>query len=274
MAFAYPGAGALDYQPCRYGASKLVFRGPQRALVSPYIAAVGATETYGKFVSQPYPALIEAATGITTVNLGCVNAGPDAFLNEPEVAEIAGRARVTVLQVPGAQNLSNRFYAVHPRRNDRFLRAEPALRALYPEVDFTEFHFTRHMLHALHATGPRRFAEVADEVRAVWVERMVALVGRLGRVVLLRLTDPEGAAGDRPGTLRRDPIPVDAAMLAALRGHVADQVEVRVSPSARAEGVAGMAFAPFDRMAAAELPGPAAHREIAAALVAQLQRLI
>jgi hypothetical protein len=63
-------------------------------------------------------------------------------------------------------------------------------------------------------------------------------------------------------------------MIAALRGLVVEHVEVTISPAAWAEGVAGMAFAPLDRLAAAELPGPAAHREIAAALVPQLQRMM
>ncbi len=66
---------------------------------------------------------------------------------------------MTVIQVMGAHNMSNRFYAVHPRRNDRFLRASlGCCKTIYPEVDFTEFNFTRHMLTALatHSRGPVR----------------------------------------------------------------------------------------------------------------------
>ena len=76
---------------------------------------------------------------------------------------------MTVVQVMGAQNLTNRFYTVHPRRNDRFLRAAPDLQALYPEVDFTEFHFTRHLLRTLRWSSADRFEVVAEELRAVWV---------------------------------------------------------------------------------------------------------
>ena len=70
MAYAFPGAGALDYFPCRYGTSRLLFRGPRRMLDRPYVALLGGTETYGKYVPQPYPALIEAETGLRMVNLG------------------------------------------------------------------------------------------------------------------------------------------------------------------------------------------------------------
>ncbi|MDZ4134850.1 MAG: DUF6473 family protein, partial [Paracoccaceae bacterium] len=185
MAYAYPGAGALDYLPCRYGNSKLLFRGPQRALDDPYCAVLGGTEAYGKFIPSPYPALVEAQTGLKTVNLGCVNAGPDVYLNDPEVLEIAANARLTIVQLMGAQNQTNRFYSVHPRRNDRFLSASPWLRTIYREVDFTEFHFTRHMLQTLQDVSPDRFDVVAEELRAVWVGRMQDLLGRLRGKTLL-----------------------------------------------------------------------------------------
>ncbi len=273
MAYAYPGAGALDYFPCRYGRSKLLFRGPHRPLEPPYCAVIGGTETYGKFVAAPYPALLEAATGIAVVNLGCVNAGPDAFLNEPAIFDIAAGARITVVQVLGAQNLSNRFYAVHPRRNDRFLRASPALQAMYPEVDFTEFHFTRHMLRSLRATGPQRFDVLADELRTAWLHRMTSLVARLGKVTLLWLSDRPPPTAAEAAEAPCDPFLVDATMLGALRSLAADYVEVVTSRAARAEGVAGMAFSPLERLAAAELPGPAIHRDVAAALAPRLRRL-
>lgn len=272
MSYAYPGAGALDYFPCRYGNSKLQFRGPQRPLTRPYGVAIGGTETYGKFVPDPYPALIEAATGVTMVNLGCVNAGPDAFLNEPEVFTITAGAAVTVVQVMGAQNVTNRFYAVHPRRNDRFLRAAPALQALFPEVDFTEFHFTRHLVRALRAVSAERFEMLAEALREAWVRRMGELVERIGGpVVLLWLADrPPLARGAARVTLQ-DPFLVDAEMLAALRPVCSGYVEVAISTQVRARGPAGLAFGPLECPAAAQVPGPAAHREAAAALAPTLR---
>ncbi len=179
MAYAYPGDGALDYFPCRYGKSKLLFRGPRRDLAKPYVAVLGGTETYGKFVPVPYPALVEQQTGLRMVNLGCINAGPDVYVNEPVVLDIASKAQVTVVQIVGAQNLSNRFYAVHPRRNDRFLRASSLLCTIFREVDFTEFHFTRHMLQTLQAVSPEKFEVVAEELRAAWVARMIGLLNMI-----------------------------------------------------------------------------------------------
>ena len=64
MAYEKLGHSPLDYMPCRYGASKLLFRGPRRVLEAPYVACLGGTETYGKFIEAPFPALIEAQTGV------------------------------------------------------------------------------------------------------------------------------------------------------------------------------------------------------------------
>ena len=149
MAYAYPGAGALDYFLCHYEGSRLLFRGPSRGLENPFVAVLGATESYGKFVERPYADLLQGRLGLNVVNLSCVNAGVDVYLHEEPITRIAARAEVAVVQVMGAQNISNRFYAVHPRRNDRFLGATPLLRSVYRTVDFTEFSFTRHLLTVL-----------------------------------------------------------------------------------------------------------------------------
>jgi hypothetical protein len=275
MAYAYPGEGALDYYPCRYGKSKLLFRGPRRELDKPYVAVLGGTETYGKFVPVPYPALVEQDTGIRMVNLGAVNAGLDVFLNEMTVLEIAANARAVVVQLVGAQNLSNRFYAVHPRRNDRFLRASNLLRSLFREVDFTEFHFTRHMLQTLQRVSPERFEVVAEELRAAWVARMSALLDALPvkTVLLWFAAHPPQKPGTR-ADLALDPILVDSEMIASVRARATEYVEAISTPQARARGLDGMAFAPLEEPAALGIPGPSVHEEVAAQLSTALARIL
>ncbi|WP_054300760.1 DUF6473 family protein [Gemmobacter sp. LW-1] len=271
MSFTGPGAGAPDYAPCRYGASKLSFRGPAARLDQPYWAMLGGTMTYGKFVEHAYPALVARATGHAVVNLGIPNAGVDAYLGDPEVLAIAAGAEAVVLQIPGAQNLSNRYYRVHPRRNDRFLTARPLLRMLFREVDFTEFNFTRHMLTELRRVSPLRFERVADELRAAWLERMQALIEVLAVPVTLLW------AGENPPPvggvdMAADPLLVTRAMVDALRPAAAAYVEVIISAEARAQGTEGMLFSALDLPAARLLPGPAAHAEVAAHLAALLAR--
>ncbi|GAB4293521.1 MAG: DUF6473 family protein [Roseovarius sp.] len=251
-----------------------MFRGPHRRLEGEFIACLGGTETFGKFVSCPYPDLLEEQTAITCVNFGWPNAGIDVFAHDRALLDCAGRARLCILQVPCATNMSNRYYSVHPRRNDRFLRASEALRALFGEVDFCEFSFTRHMLGHLQACSAERFALVRRELARVWVEGMRALIARIeAPVVLLWLSarSPDTAA-DRP-EIWADPALVDRAMLEALRGDVAAIVEVCLGEEARgADPAAG--HSPQEMRAARALPNAAGHRRIARALGPVVSRLL
>ena len=142
---------------CRYGNSRLFFRVPKRNLSGRYNAFIGGKETFGKYLDHPYPALVEAALGKTCVNFGVVNAGVDVFVNDTTIMAACAKADITVIQMTGAHNLSNRFYKVHPRRNDRFLSGSPLMAALYPDMDFSEYNFTRHLLGALFERSPERF---------------------------------------------------------------------------------------------------------------------
>jgi hypothetical protein len=261
---------SLSYFPCRYGNSKIFFRGPRKSLDGQYVAFVGGTETYGKFVETPFPDLLEEMTGRTCVNLGCVNASIEAFLNEPAVWAAVHDATLTVVQVMGAHNISNRFYSVHPRRNDRLVRASTVLQALYPEVDFTEFCFTRHMLQTLWQVGPDRFPILRSELQTAWSARMERFLAEIGpRSLLLWIGDhlPTDIPWElRDAPLDSEPMFVTRAMIDSLRPRVRGVVMAQVSAKARATGTDGMIFGPGQSTAAEGLPNPATHKEIAESL--------
>ena len=263
MSFEKRSAAALDYFPCHYGRSRNLFRGPRKRMEGDYIAFLGGTDTYGRFVPRPFPALVEDRLGLPCVNFGWMNAGPDAFLNDEAVLAAAQGARAVVLQVPGAQSLTNRYYAVE---------ASELMRRLFPGVDFTEYHFTRHLLGALAAGHPERFAILKVELQAAWVARMGELIDRIGRPVLLvwfarRAPEPVGARGPEIG---RDPLFVTAEMLAQIAPRPASVIDATASATALAAGTAGMVFADIEAPAAAELMGPAAHGEAAERIAAHL----
>ncbi len=275
MAYAFPGEGALDYFPCNYGTSRLVFRGPRRSLERPYVAFLGGAETYGKYVPDPFADLVEDELGFASINLGCINAGPDVYLAEPEVIRIAQGAEAVVVQIMGAANLSNRYYSVHPRRNDRFIAATPLLHRLFGEVDFTEFNFTRHMLTKLEATSKERFEMVAEDLRQTWVARMADLLGQLpARTVLLWMSGEPPMPKELRRGLREDPVLVDRAMVVEIIPRARAYVEAVTSPLARQASLEGMAFAALEALAAAALPGPSVHREVAAKLVQALDEVL
>jgi hypothetical protein len=268
----------LIYAPCRYGNSRLFFRGPRRPLDGRYIAFVGGTETYGKFVGLPFPALVEDRLGVTCVNFGCVNASVEAFLNEPGIMQTCRDAELTVVELTGAQNLSNRFFTVHPRRNDRFIRASTILRALYPDIDFSEFCFTRHMLTRLHDADPHRFAIVREELQTAWSARMRTFLGELGpRTLLLWFADhlPSDAPYERRTTTAwADPLFITRRMVDQLRPLVRGVVLAQPSPRALARRGEGLIHLPHQAGAAAGLLGVAAHEEAATLLTGALQAAI
>ncbi len=268
MAFLMAGAAAPDYAPCHYGASKLIFRGPRRDLAGRYLAVIGGTETFGKYVALPFVDQLEQSLGVPVVNLGIANAGPDVFLADDEIARIATGAAAVVVQVVGAHNQTNPFYTVHPRRNDRVLGVTPRLRALFREVDFAEFHFTRHLVQTLQRVSRPRFNGVVAELQALWVERMIALTRRLGPHTVLMWTGsqpPLEAAMDEIGP--RYPAFVDRAMMGRVAQHTARCVEI--CPPAEC----GRADDMMQAMAAeAGLPGLRAHRRIADTLIPVLRQ--
>lgn len=263
--------GELSYAPCRYPGSRMLFRGPRKRLDMPYMAFLGGTETYGKFIEKPFPMLVEKAMRQPCVNFGCVNGGIDVFLKDGTVLDICQKAEMTVLQIMGAQNLSNRFYAVHPRRNDRFQSASTVLRAIYHDVDFGDFSFNRQMLTALHSQSLDRFETVVNELREAWSARMKTLIGLIGERCLLlwfsedRVCDDHWS--DRPNQLQTDPLFITASMIDELRPLVKKVVVVNPSETAIGQGTRGMFFPPSQLKTASEMLGPECHVEAARALI-------
>lgn len=272
MSYELPGAGAPEAATCRYGLSKLRFRGPVRDLNAPYVACIGSTETFGRFVPDPYPALLEQRLGEACVNLGSINSGLDAILLDPELARLAQAAEFCVLQVPGAQNLSNRLYRVHPRRNDRFLEASPMLAALYDEVDFTEFHFNKHLLGRLYEISAERFTVVRAELQQAWQARMRSAIDVLGsRVVLLWLRYRHQRPDDPAEALGPEPLMVTPKMVAGLASRVRATVEVPVQMAGQSDELGDMIFGMLQEPAAEHSIGPVMHQVIADRLYRALQ---
>ena len=258
-------SGGLTYPSCRYGMSRLTFRGPKQSLDKPYLAFIGGTETYGKFIADPFPALVAGKAKKTCINFGTVNGGVDAFVNDPTVMSICHDAEMTVVQVMGANFLSNRFYSVHPRRNDRFLRASTVMQAIFHDVDFSQFTFTRHMLGALYKLAPERFEVVVSELRAAWVARMRNMLGQTGpRVALLWFSrDPMTDLPwfEQPNALKVDPLFITKEMIDELRPLVKTVIEVVPTATAQNEGTKGMHFPPLQSQAASEMLSVASHHE-------------
>lgn len=271
MSYELNSATALSVGTCCYAGSKLQVRGPARDLNDPYIAFLGGTEVFGRFVPEPFPAVTEALLDVPCVNLGGVNAGLDSFLSDTGLMRVAQESDLVVMQVLGAQNLSNRYYKVHPRRNDRFLQARPALVSLYPEVDFTEFHFNKHLLSRLKELCDDRFETLRVHIQSDWVSRMGDLITTLnGRLVLLWLRYNLGGVD----LVNREPVLIEQEMIETLRDLVEDVVEMPVTTAGLANDVAGMEMGPLDLPTARLMLGPREHNRIGCTTAECLQMIV
>ncbi len=258
--------GAAD-AACQYGASGLWFRGPARSTDKPFIACVGADETFGRFVPDPYASLLERRLGRRCINLGSLFTGAEALSQDESLREIVNKAELCVLQPPCVLGQSNRYYRVHPRRNDRFLGPTPNLVALYPEVDFTEVHFVRHLVTLLQSYSDARFELVAQELREAWLEAMKGFATGVDAPVILLLLQTSDPAADHSGTdIARDPVPVTEAMFKRLGQVCAGSLSLTVRPSADSDHLEDVLFGTLQQPIAEHVLGPATHRQVADAL--------
>ena len=262
MSVAYD---ALDYRLCGIPGTRLRLRGPVPDTYKPFVAMLGGAETFGKYAAAPFPALVSDWTGVPVANLGVCHAGLSLFVEEPFLLDTAARADLTVIQVPGAQTVSNRLYFVHPRRNDRFISASPTLCQMFPDVDFAEINFTGHLLETLASRSADAFSRVVDELRRAWFHRMRKVIDTIGGdVLLLWISDrhPEAPGGE--------PLFVDRDMLDRLTPYTAGMVEAVFPDDPTLDG---KIVPEGEEQAALRLPGPAQHARIAENIVNAMTRL-
>ncbi len=267
MSFENRPQTPLDYQSVSYPGSMAEFRGPAADLKQKQVVCIGGTETFGRFIQHPFPELLAASLGRPAANMGAMNAGLELILNDAAIEKTMANADHVVLQITGAHLMTNRFYRVHPRRNDRFLRASSALSTVYRSTDFTEFHFVRHMLSVLSVESAERFAIVMRELQEAWVARMKTLVARVDvpvHLLWMSIAPPAERRADlENGT---DPLFITEAML----NEVAEVASTLTICAATEEEVAtptrGMFFSPREVAAAKVLPGPTQHDRAATML--------
>jgi hypothetical protein len=163
---------------------------------------------------------------------------------------------------------------VHPRRNDRFLRAGPLLQRLYPEVDFSQFNFTHHMLKHLHQLDSARFGPVRDALQSLWLRRMRKLVAKVSdEVVLVRFVEA-GLTPDWRGGRAGCPALITDDMLDLLAVEVSAIIEVPIDDDTLPDCRVGMVFDLADEQAAGAVSPPQAHTAAARMLRPVLDRLM
>jgi len=254
------GLGGPNYFLCQYAGARVTYRGPPANAEFPYIAFIGSSETFGPFVEAPFPTLVAEDLGVQALNLGVRNAGPDVHLQSRAVLDLTHAAMATVVQVPRVANVSNRFYRVHPRRNDRLIAVQHDLQDLVPAFDPCDVHFIGHFWAELQRQAPNVVPRVQQEVEGAWVEHMEILLTHVAPPVYLLWIEPWGPP-------RAQGLPVTSEMLQVLEPLVTERIDVRTTQEARDEGASTLVFGADDRAKAAYALNAAAHRDVASAVL-------
>lgn len=94
----------IDYD--MYTLQGLDLRGP-RLTQSDYIAYLGAAQTFGRYCSHPFPALLGQQLQLGTLNLGSGGKGPEYYyLNNPQSLDLINAANLAVVQIMSGRSVS------------------------------------------------------------------------------------------------------------------------------------------------------------------------
>jgi Domain of unknown function (DUF6473) len=270
MSFETIIENGLRYDTYRFGRTRQIFRGPKPDLSRPYVACIGASETYGKFVETPFPALLRQTLAMSVANWGTPDAGPAFFLRDPVMVEACSNARLCVVQIMPALNMSNRLYSVFHRRNGRLKEPSDMLQLLYPTVDFSRYSYVYNMVSRLQVTDEDKFSLVEAELRMAWVARMKELLEAIETPKIL-LWISQRSPDDKSGRLSprspgSNPALVDRSMLETI-APLADGVVEYVATEDEAQGREGdRIFTEEQEVAARRHPSATMHTLAAGAL--------
>lgn len=259
----------IDYRIYRFGRSKQAFRGPPPDLGHPYVAVLGGTESYGKYVLRPYPAQLGDELPVGVANWATADAGPTFFLRDPVLLEACCHAEVTVVAVTHAFHNSNRYYSVFPRRNGQVMAVSEQLKALYPGIDFEEFHFVRPMLRRLWRHDAEAFDVIEREIQSAWVGRMGALMSAIESPKVLVWLSDQSPDDTKPFQGRHrgvGPAMVTRAMVDAVAAHAMAYVECVVPPGEADADRLTRVFSEEERRSALMYPSEDMHAEMAEVL--------
>jgi hypothetical protein len=144
------------------------FRGPPPDPGPPYIAFVGAAQTFGRFCDDPFPALLARRLDVQAVNLGVGGVGPRYFA-APHFARWLDGARLVVLQVLAGRSSGNSLFDNTSTGTLQGVRVR----------DGTPMRFEDFLAELVRDESTATVRRVVDETRDSYVAEMLELIRRI-----------------------------------------------------------------------------------------------
>ena len=191
MSYVEMDARPVDFILCQYENSKNLFRGPKKSYNGLYGVCLGGADTFGGQVPDPFSSMIERTVGIPILNLGAQHSGAGFYIEDDDILKIIENAHIILIEAPSVVNQSNPYYRVHPRRNDRFVTALAPLYELFPEADFVECHFTKHLITKLITLDAIRADIVFRALQSEWIRNLTMMRSRWNAQKVIHWYNPK-----------------------------------------------------------------------------------
>jgi hypothetical protein len=196
LGYQYTDRSSVDYDLWYLDGLKMPMRGPQTVFdpASRFWTFVGAAQTFGRFATHPYPMLVSSWYGVPHINMGFAGAGPEYFVNHPELIDWINRSEMCFLQIMSGRSTSTTLlkavgfggvlrFTEGPLKQQRFLAAD-AYRKL------------------LEYYGRSALERQISEARENWVSAYRSLIDLIGvPVVGVWVGQEESGAGVERGDL-------------------------------------------------------------------------
>lgn len=208
----------IDYQYSFIEKLDEFVRSPVPNLEDEYIACLGAAQTLGRFVENPYPKLLADRIEIDCLNIARGGVGPEYYLQRPKLIDVANKSKFIVLQVMSGRSVSNSLFKDRGGLNH------------FNSPYFSGRNFSGRIWQEAYDTmSLPEFTELFLEQRAIWLDKMLSLIKSLKRPILLlyfshQLPPKELDLSDF-GNLWQSPHFIDRGMIDVLLPHVGQYYE-------------------------------------------------
>jgi hypothetical protein len=267
----------IDYQLTRLPGTEFAARAPLPSHLDgsvPFICAMGAAQTFGRFAERPFLALLGNRLGAETLNLGSAGAGPRHYLRRPKVLEIINRSSLVILQVMSGRSVSNSYFENVYAGSLRPWSAPKDEKPRHAEIAYTELFETK---------GEAFIRALIAETRRNYINEYIELIRAIKAPILLfwfsqratNYTELYAHGVDRAsgGFLGGFPQLVNSEMIAKLRPYVNSYVECITSRglpqelrSRQTGNIVDIGISPLYPGHNNYYPSPEMHEDAAAAL--------
>lgn len=169
----------IDYELWKIPGMGLSFRGPAFDIKpSGYFTAIGAAQTFGRFVPVPYPREIAQEIGLPCLNLGYSGAGPTFFTDRPPLIDLINQSRFAIVQVMSGRSVSNSCFTVQANQG----LSAPIWKGAHEPAAFAEQAYEEYLTH--HSV--EEVMRLRAEIRVNYIEKMQQLMAaiRVPKVLL------------------------------------------------------------------------------------------